>query len=261
MLFFPSKDNCLLLVHKSNMMRIYFFGLLFFPLFFGMACRPAPKTTLCVQDATQHPCSFEYAILRRPYTPTDSTSRVHYLPHDSTMLTLHLQEPTFVAVRTHNTEQIYLLLLAPNENAHLAVRPRGYHVTGSVESARLLGIYQILQSFNDSVAWLNQRQAWVTLRDTLPLSGECPSPYEPFRAAYDSLRIRAQEGLIRFIIENPYSKANLLALSAEFAPNQRFFETNKQRAFAREILRLQTDYYQEVDFAQQLLREYDHTDE
>ncbi len=134
-------------------------------------------------------------------------------------------------------------------------------MTGSIESARLLGIYQLLQAFNDSVAWLNQRQAWVSLPDAPPLSGECPSPYEPFRVAYDSLRIRAQEGLTRFIIENPYSKANLLALSAEFAPNQRFFETNKQRAFAREILRLQTAYYKEVDFAQQLLREYDHTDE
>lgn len=224
---------------------------LLFPSALLWGCQTHPNSSLRVQDNTLRPISFEYALLNHAYSPTDSSTQAHFYPHTAERLSLLLKEPTFVAIRHANSPQTYLLLLSPTDEALLTLHPISYEVAGSQESHRVWQLYKILRQLNDSIARLNQQISWITA----PTEGEQTDSVD-FQPRYDALLQTTREALKRFVIDAPYSKANLVALAAKFDGKERFFDTPELRPLARVILQDLATYYQDADFAQQLLTEY-----
>lgn len=226
--------------------------LLFFPLSLLWGCHTQPHASLRVQDDTQSLIRFEYALITQSYRLADSSTKPLFTAHEATPLSLPLDEPTFVVIRHSHSPQTYLLLLAPNDEAQLTLHPISYEVTGSQESLRVRRVYKILRQFNDSIARLNQRLGWMNA----PLEGEAQRDTIDFEPHYQALLLQTREALKRFVIDVPYSKANLVALSARFDGTKRFFDTPELRPLARNILQDLAAYYHDRDFAQQLLIEY-----
>ena len=215
-----------------------------------VACHSARSTTLTVRNSAKECITFEYAILRHPYSPTDTLSQPTYQHSTKRTLSLSISEPTFVSVRAEGKSQNYLLLLSPKENAELQLLPLGYRVEGSAQSSRICELYELFKRFNDSVQVLKHAFEW---NNSLEFAS---TVHLDVRRDYDSLVSLTRRNLVHFIAKEPLSKVNLLALEARYNGDQYFFTSPRERAFAREVAEGIASSYTEAEFAQKVLQEY-----
>jgi len=220
---------------------------------FLSACHSRSETTLNVRNSAQEYIDFEYAILHLPYYPSDSLSAPQYIVAATQTVSLEISEPTFIAVRTKQKQQDYILLLSPKDRAELQLLPLGYTVNGSLQSMRICELNQIFKNFNDSLQLLKRNFEWTYTSEL-----EHERRQEILRS-YDTLVAHTRLCLMRFIAQEPLSKANLLALQAHHNGNDYFFTTPRDRIFAREIASRIVNSYNDTLLAVKIVREY--TDE
>lgn len=223
---------------------------LFLILFFFPSCNSHRTTTLVVRNQAKEYVAFEYAFVSQLYSHADTLSQPLYRSAEAFTVVLPLVEPTFIVVRTQQNPRTYLLLIAPNERVELQLRPLGYEVTGSSQSSRICELNEIFKSFNDSVQLLKRKYEWgyaANVATTL---------HEQVRDGYDSLVAHTRCTLTRFIAQEPLSKANLIALQAHYNGNHYFFDSPRDRAFAREIVSRIMNCYTDTLLAAKVLREY-----
>lgn len=210
-------------------MSVFRWLLFVFCLFCCIGCQKRSVTTLSVQNSAQELVAFDYALITRPYNPADSTTWLKYHPSPGTKLTLELEQPQFLLLRPRYSTRRYLLLLAPREEVVVRLLPLGYTVSGSHHSQRIAGLYDLFQRFNDTLSEIKHRYEWQYSPEV-----RC-SMQTHYLAAFNSLRERTRRALIRFIAQEPYSLANLLALEAR-CDSVPFFGSPDDTVFRQDIL-------------------------
>ena len=210
-------------------MSVFRWLLFVFCLFCCIGCQKRSVTTLSVQNSAQELVAFDYAFITRPYNPADSTTWLKYHPSPGTKLTLELEQPSFLLLRPRYSARRYLLLLAPREEVVVRLLPLGYTVSGSHHSQRIAGLYDLFQRFNDTLSEIKHRYEWQYSPEV-----RC-SMQTHYLAAFNSLRERTRRALIRFIAQEPYSLANLLALEAR-CDSVPFFGSPDDTVFRQDIL-------------------------
>lgn len=211
-------------------MSVFRWLLFVFCLFCCIGCQKRSVTTLSVQNSAQELVAFDYALITRPYNPADSTTWLKYSTSPGAkQLTLELEQPSFVLLRPRYSTRRYLLLLAPREEVVVRLLPLGYTVSGSHHSQRIAGLYDLFQRFNDTLSEIKHRYEW----QYSPVV-RC-SMQTHYLAAFNSLRERTRRALIRFIAQEPYSLANLLALEAR-CDSLLFFGSPDDTVFRQDIL-------------------------
>ncbi len=210
-------------------MSVFRWLLFVFCLFCCIGCQKRSVTTLSVQNSAQELVAFDYAFITRPYNPADSTTWLKYHPSPGTKLTLELEQPSFLLLRPRYSTRRYLLLLAPREEVVVRLLPLGYTVSGSHHSQRIAGLYDLFQRFNDTLSEIKHRYEWQYSPEV-----RC-SMQTHYLAAFNSLRERTRRALIRFIAQEPYSLANLLALEAR-CDSVPFFGSPDDTVFRQDIL-------------------------
>ncbi len=214
-----------------------------------LSCNSHKTTTLIVRNQAQECIAFEYALISLPHSLSDTLSQPVFCSAEAQTVALSLVEPTFIAVRTRQNPRTYLLLIAPNDRVELQLRPLGYEVLGSPQSARICELNEIFKGFNDSVQLLKRKYEWTYAPEVAAML------QEQMRHNYDSLVAHTRRTLTRFIAQEPLSKANLLALQARYNGDNYFFDSPRDRAFAREIASRIMRCYADTLLAAKVLRE------
>ncbi len=146
-----------------------------------------------------------------PERAGSDTSHVLIAPSGSpTDVPIHLRGPELILVGRRGTPEPNVLLLNPKDRVQIEILSQGFNITGSEATRRILALRAYIKTLQHEMGVLASSYPTVNQRGT----------YDSVRALRiaqcDSLLQSARTYLTDFIRAEPYSKAALVALLAEY---------------------------------------------